>query len=121
MTIHAIHLSFNAIVSTIKRVKRHLQSVHQMMKETEAEINKSAGPETRAKHARLVEKLKNQKATSDVSLSIFRSFINFWSFQRLVRTVMCMECTLRDRSLLDRILMFTNRQLSFLISMINPD
>uniref|UniRef100_A0AC34GK73 Ubiquitin conjugation factor E4 core domain-containing protein n=1 Tax=Panagrolaimus sp. ES5 TaxID=591445 RepID=A0AC34GK73_9BILA len=101
MTIHAIHIGLNPIVQSIKRVKRHQQQLQQNIKEIEAQMVHATG----LKRDRLAEKLKFQKNNRD----------------RIVRTLLCMECTLRDRSILDRILMFSDRQLSFLISMVNPE
>lgn len=63
MTIHAIHIGINAVVQSIRKVQRHLHQIQIVMKETEEEIKKANG----SRQMRLMEKLKNQKVTNDVS------------------------------------------------------
>lgn len=103
MTIHAVELGFNATMEELKRVKRQLQQVNSYIKEIEQQI--AAAKAANKSHTKLKEKLKIQRATHD----------------RIAKALLCLECSLRDRSLLDRTLAFTNKQLNFLVRMINPN
>ena len=103
MTIHSVELGFNACMEEWKRIKRHISQVNSTIRELEQQV-KSAGSQDRST-ARLIDKLRIQKATHE----------------KLAKALLCFECSLRDRALLDRTFLFTNKQLNFLISMINPN
>uniref|UniRef100_A0A7E4VZH7 U-box domain-containing protein n=1 Tax=Panagrellus redivivus TaxID=6233 RepID=A0A7E4VZH7_PANRE len=103
LAIHAVELGYNASIESMKRIKRHLSQVQTMVRETEAELK--AAQKSGRPSARLEEKLKHQKATH----------------VRIVRTLLCIECTIRCPILMEQTLIFTDKQLAFLINMINPN
>lgn len=103
MTIHAVQLSYNSSMEEMKRIKRHVSQINSAIKELEQEI-KNATAQKRMT-TRLMDDLKRHKLTH----------------KQFVRAMLCFECSLRDRALVDRTLMFTNKQLNFLIAMIDSN
>uniref|UniRef100_A0AC34QXQ0 Ubiquitin conjugation factor E4 core domain-containing protein n=1 Tax=Panagrolaimus sp. JU765 TaxID=591449 RepID=A0AC34QXQ0_9BILA len=103
MTVHAVQLSYNSSTEELKRIKRHVSQINSTIREIEQEI-KNATAQNRMNNS-LMDNLKRHKLTH----------------KQLVRAMLCFECSLRDRALVDSTLMFTNKQLNFLISMIDPN
>ncbi|VDM39742.1 unnamed protein product [Toxocara canis] len=104
LTMQALHVSIASAVGHVKLLKRNLYEVDAGVSELKKQLQRLLSIQFREKA--LIE-AKLQTAV------LFR--------KKLIRAIMCVETAITDPSLLTRTLQFCSRQLTFIISIINPN
>uniref|UniRef100_A0A915AJU9 Ubiquitin conjugation factor E4 B n=1 Tax=Parascaris univalens TaxID=6257 RepID=A0A915AJU9_PARUN len=103
LTMQTLHVSIASAVGHLKTLKRNLLEVDAGVNELQKQLHRLEALMLRER-VMLESKLHQAKLIR----------------RKIIRAIMCIEAALSDQSLLTRTLEFCSRQLTFLISIINP-
>ncbi|VDK82794.1 unnamed protein product [Litomosoides sigmodontis] len=118
LTVQAQHLSLSAAIGQLKYLKRNLHEIELGLTELKVQLRRLLALQIREK-AMIEAKLERANIFRAEQLSVSNSTQII--FQRLIRSIMCLETALYDPVFLHRALEFCSRQLTFIVNIINPN